>query len=47
MDYRSMYERKFTSLEGVYNLLKSNDLIFLGANSAEPVTFIDVYKRQR
>ena len=40
MDFQSMYKSKFMTLDGVYGLLKSNDLIYSAAATAEPVTFL-------
>lgn len=39
MSYKEEYLKKFTTIEGVLDMVKDGDYIFLGAASCEPVTF--------
>lgn len=40
MDYQSEYQKKLTTLEGVYSMFKDGDLFYAGTATAEPVTFL-------
>ncbi|MBQ4249165.1 MAG: 4-hydroxybutyrate--acetyl-CoA CoA transferase [Clostridia bacterium] len=40
MDYQSEYQKKLTTLEGAYSMLKDGDLFYAGTATAEPVTFL-------
>jgi len=41
MNYQEMYNKKLTTLEGVYNMLESNSYMHVVNNSAEPRSFFD------